>query len=937
MRRKILMVTESSTTLSGYGTYTKALLSRLHKSGKYEVAELAGYAHINTPGLKDIPWKVYPNGLDPSNPNDPRHQILNSQPINQFGAWRLERVCLDFKPDIVFDIRDPWMLMFEGQSPLRKFYHWVIMPTVDSAPQQEEWIDSFMQADRVFTYSDWGLDVLKQQSCNLIKTERSAPPGVDENLFKPVANKLEHRRQLGFQPDMFIVGTIMRNQRRKLFPDLINAFKIYLEKCYAAGKADLANKSYLYFHTSYPDVVGCWNMPRLLKESGISHKILWTYICRNCRHISVSPFQDGRTVCAMCNNVSATLPSVGDGLTQPQLVDILNLFDVYAQYAVCLGPNEEILTINGWKSIKHVNVGDFVWTHNGRWRQVTNTFINPAPDLVKKVTLASDYECINTITNEHPLYVISKKNVCPNSPLSVREYIGRKIKDNSPKQFEPQFVETGSVEIGDLVATVIDDTICDYETILLDDYTGVNDTINEFIIDVKNGNSYNRYLKIDKDFCRFLGLYVADGCSCDNTIKITQHLNETTQTDIVPILNRLGEWDTREYQGRLGIDYLHNSSLHAKFFLDNCGKQLTKKFPEFAMRLALDKQKEMLIGLCRGDGCYSKGITVYVTISPVLATQLKEILQRLRINYNVHTDKKAGNRQPQYRFEIAGDIKNGIFETKRKSTNSLYYKQWYLQKIKNISDVFYKEDYVYNIEVEEDNSYTTRIGITHNCEGFGMPQVEAAACSVPVFATDYSAMSDVVRKVNGFPIMVQKLTRVVEEDAYKAVPDDNDFADKLFRYAQLSIQEKRKHGEKARAGVEKHYLWDKTAKIWSDYFDSAELTGLQGKWDAPPSFIQPRIDVSNIPDIPSNQDFVNWAVANTVGPEYLDSLMALDMVRALNYELVVGLRERERYTRKHVIDKLIGMVNNINHCEQARCGMLPLPAEDYIQFANRNS
>ena len=41
-----------------------------------------------------------------------------------------------------------------------------------------------------------------------------------------------------------------------------------------------------------------------------------------------------------------------------------------------------------------------------------------------------------------------------------------------------------------------------------------------------------------------------------------------------------------------------------------------------------------------------------------------------------------------------------------------------------------------------------------NSEGFGLPQVAAAACGVPVMSIDYSAMSSVVRKLGGTPLKV---------------------------------------------------------------------------------------------------------------------------------------------------------------------------------------
>ena len=40
-----------------------------------------------------------------------------------------------------------------------------------------------------------------------------------------------------------------------------------------------------------------------------------------------------------------------------------------------------------------------------------------------------------------------------------------------------------------------------------------------------------------------------------------------------------------------------------------------------------------------------------------------------------------------------------------------------------------------------------------------MPQVEAACCGVPVAAVDYSAMEDVVRHTNGYPIRIKKMFR----------------------------------------------------------------------------------------------------------------------------------------------------------------------------------
>ena len=41
------MVSEASFLSSGFGTYTREILKRLHATGKYDIAELACYGKVN--------------------------------------------------------------------------------------------------------------------------------------------------------------------------------------------------------------------------------------------------------------------------------------------------------------------------------------------------------------------------------------------------------------------------------------------------------------------------------------------------------------------------------------------------------------------------------------------------------------------------------------------------------------------------------------------------------------------------------------------------------------------------------------------------------------------------------------------------------------------------------------------------------------------------
>jgi len=331
-KKRILLCNDAHFLYTGYAKYGYQLLSKLADTGKYELAELACYGSVNDERDIYARWMYYANHVDEQHPAYQQY-ISNAQ--NEFGRWRFERVCLDFKPDIVCDIRDPWMLTFEEISPLREFYHWVIMPTVDSAPQKDEWIETFTGADGVFTYSDWGLDVLDKEGNGTIKTVSSAPPGCEIDIFKPVPDKEAHRDSMGFFSDCNIIGTIMRNQARKLYPDLFIAFRKFLDRCYREGRADIANKSYLYIHCSYPDVG--WDIPNLLLEHGLGNKTIFTYICKICDNPFCAFFRDARTVCPKCHSAGAVLPSTTVGLNPQQLSQVINLFDVYIQYAVCEG------------------------------------------------------------------------------------------------------------------------------------------------------------------------------------------------------------------------------------------------------------------------------------------------------------------------------------------------------------------------------------------------------------------------------------------------------------------------------------------------------------------------------------------------------------------------------------------------------------------------
>jgi glycosyltransferase involved in cell wall biosynthesis len=320
-KKRILFCGEATYLNTGYATYLRETMKILHATQKYELAEFASYGKDDDPRSVDIPWKFY--GNLPT--DESQREAYDEVPTNQFGEWKFESVLLDFLPDIVCDIRDFWMLEHQERSAYRPYFNWVIMPTVDASPQNEQWLSTFINADAVFNYSQWGYEVLEKESKGKIKCLGSAPPSAD-SAYQPVEDKDQHKIDMGFSPSTKFIGSIMRNQRRKLFPDLFEAYKKFLE---TSGRDDV----YLYCHTSYPDLG--WDIPKLLNKYKIASKTLFTYSCNSCHNSFPAFFSDARRKCKICGHAyqTAGLANVHNGASYEYLASIMNMFDLYIQYA----------------------------------------------------------------------------------------------------------------------------------------------------------------------------------------------------------------------------------------------------------------------------------------------------------------------------------------------------------------------------------------------------------------------------------------------------------------------------------------------------------------------------------------------------------------------------------------------------------------------------
>lgn len=309
MKKRILLVNDFSQLPTGYGLYGRNLLGALSK--RYEVAELACYTDQNDPLIQKCDWAVFPN-----RPTDPEGRArYDANPSGEYGDYMFNSTLLNWKPTHVLDIRDPWAFEFEIRSPLRDYFSHVLMPTVDAFPNMPDWLDYYSQADALLSYSEFGRDSMLKQSPNINFIGIASP--APNASFAPCSFEDKQKIRDKFSiPKQKIIGTVMRNQPRKLYSDLFYAF--------SKTKGAL-----LYCHTGFPDLG--WSIPDLLLEYELTNRVLFSYKCKTCKTISARFFSDSVCHCESCGNFTNSIAGVSNGFTDEELSMVYKCMDGYIQ------------------------------------------------------------------------------------------------------------------------------------------------------------------------------------------------------------------------------------------------------------------------------------------------------------------------------------------------------------------------------------------------------------------------------------------------------------------------------------------------------------------------------------------------------------------------------------------------------------------------------
>lgn len=667
-----MFVGEASFLATGFATYWNEVIKRLHQKGDIECFEMGSYARDDDPRCQQVPWKFY--SVEPNHNDQEALNIYRSDPENQFGKWRFEDVCLDCRPDIVIDIRDFWMIDFINRSPYRDNYINIQMPTIDGEPQKDKWIDGYRQADHIFTYSKYGYNLLKQYDG--INLHGLASPAADIDIFKPVEDKDSHKQKLGIHPESIIIGTVMRNQARKLYYDLIEAFSQWLNKTKRI-KPDLAKKAFLYLHTSYPDVG--FDIGRAIKEFKIGNKVLMTYICSECQCVYPSFFSGAMATCRNCKKTSAHPPNASHHVPRKVLADIMNMFDVYVQYSICMHPDTPVLMSDRThKPIRNIKSGDLIVSFDGSVLPVK--WCKKTKDKARTVEITTYGNTESVIcTNDHPIMI----------------YKNNKFQWMNAEDIENEYV------CYPIDRTENPTSITEHDLFVYGSYIG-------------NGGK-NSPGSISFSF----------GYDKENTAK-----------EIELWLDKKELTHSRSYHKKAKeFRIIVSSTKLVNDFMNKFGQRSENKhIPDSLMKISVDKQKYLIRGLFATDGCIScrrytnqETSFIYSTVSRQLAFQTRDLLLRQNIVCSISKQIRE-NRQPIYHVRSQDTKlysillkKNKIYDYKPRHFKIV--DNHLLMRVKNVEVSQYNKE-VWDLSVQtkkgdmpNSRSFVTNHFVSHNCEG----------------------------------------------------------------------------------------------------------------------------------------------------------------------------------------------------------------------------
>lgn len=371
----------------------------------------------------------------------------------------------------------------------------------------------------------------------------------------------------------------------------------------------------------------------------------------------------------------------------------------YLDIETCVTPDTLILTKKGFKYISDILPGEIVLTHKNKWKKVLKIGKRPCKGKIYDLYHTTGMPLLS-ITPSHPLWVVETKG--------IRKGVFNKGDFNSTK-FIATWKKGKDLKTTDITTSIIldEEDWHDIEEI----YLG-----NQPKSDHHKSHTIPRSIKVTDTVLKIIGAFLGDGWCCigkSNQVAFFPGENDKEFLDLIDSFeNQVGFRFTRKKKGKMWNFYICSKQL-ADFFMQFYNAKGEKDLPLIWLNLPTSRFEKIIEGLILSDGYITKkGIPSISNTSKPLFKKISIRMMFSRTNIRIFKKKntskgKFKSKKPSYSMHI--------YNQKRMHIRRWYVLHYSLNRLLQKKERTYT-DYVYNLEVEDDNSYIANGIISHNSQ-----------------------------------------------------------------------------------------------------------------------------------------------------------------------------------------------------------------------------
>ena len=432
---------------------------------------------------------------------------------------------------------------------------------------------------------------------------------------------------------------------------------------------------------------------RCFRELGYdSQKLAFNYINKNVEHYRAIEFD--KYAIQTLNEIHGTNFQTQDitkvSANELGIVDTENITYVLTYSFPCFTGDSMVLTSNGYKRIDEIQIGDYVLTHKNKYQKVLNFYNNGIKSIYQIKGMAIDE--IKT-TKNHKFLVRTRYRKWDNSK---RTYL---------RLFEqPKWKEVEDISKNDYLGISIN------QNSIIPIWNGINFEWQDGR-KTRHKNELNKYMD-NKNFWWIVGRYIGDGwLRNQGGIIICCNKNETDEIE-----RKLQNLFNYSISQERTVNKIHIPLKELGYFCQQFGKGAkNKRLTNTIIDLPIDLLESFINGYESADGCICKEKHRISSISRELIYGIGQCIAKVyKTPYKIYSYNRGSRCYIEGRECNINKVYEIVYKKEKRKQDKAFYENGYIWY--PISSIEYiGEENVYDIEIENDHSFTVQNTIVHNC------------------------------------------------------------------------------------------------------------------------------------------------------------------------------------------------------------------------------